>query len=416
MLEYLIGTTERLVALTLCLGFAFAYLKENSRRQTNYTALAGTVLGVAAAVVMTYFKVYTSLVDTSLWNLRNFIASIIVFLLFIVFSILNKRKIRAGRIGAAIMLGILTVLMILYYLPTVLEMPHSILLTGESIISTYFLVRLIGIIFGLILTFVLGVSVYKNARMLGPGKIPGMLYIMLGINSLRYVGLGVGILLAKRIIGTNHILFMISRYTSNYSSWFLYAMMIAAVLYQISVIIKSIREKEPYSNSAERRKIIAKWRRRRKWAVTTMVCCLCSVLIVTVVKDYSNREVELSPIEETEQDDENMYVTFEQVSDGKLHRFGYTDDDGTVIRFIVIKKPNSSSYGIGLDACDICGETGYYERDGVVVCNLCDVVMNVNTIGFKGGCNPIVIDYSIENGKIIVPIEGLLEHKDEFKS
>jgi uncharacterized membrane protein len=81
----------------------------------------------------------------------------------------------------------------------------------------------------------------------------------------------------------------------------------------------------------------------------------------------------------------------------------------------VIQKPNSSSYGIGLDACDICGETGYYEKNDQVVCNLCDVVMNINTIGFKGGCNPIIIDYSIQDGNIVVPINGLLEYESEFK-
>ena len=81
----------------------------------------------------------------------------------------------------------------------------------------------------------------------------------------------------------------------------------------------------------------------------------------------------------------------------------------------LIKKPNSSAYGIGLDACDVCGETGYYEKNGQVVCNLCDVVMNISTIGFKGGCNPIVIPYEVNNGQIIVPISGLLEYEREFK-
>ena len=41
--------------------------------------------------------------------------------------------------------------------------------------------------------------------------------------------------------------------------------------------------------------------------------------------------------------------------------------------------------------------------------------MNINTIGFKGGCNPIVIPYTISNGSIYVPIEGLLEYEKEFK-
>lgn len=136
---------------------------------------------------------------------------------------------------------------------------------------------------------------------------------------------------------------------------------------------------------------------------------------MTVVYNIANQEVELSPIEETVIDSDNMYITFEQVSDGHLHRFGYTTENGVQIRVIVIQKPNSSQYGIGLDACDICGETGYYEKNGQVVCNLCDVVMNINTIGFKGGCNPIVIDYSIENGQIIIPLAGLEEYEDEFK-
>ena len=92
------------------------------------------------------------------------------------------------------------------------------------------------------------------------------------------------------------------------------------------------------------------------------------------------------------------------------------DEEVSYNKRIVIKKPNSQSYGIGLDACDICGETGYYERDGQVVCKLCDVVMNINTIGFKGGCNPIVVPYSIENSNIILPVTGLIEHENEFKS
>ena len=109
-----------------------------------------------------------------------------------------------------------------------------------------------------------------------------------------------------------------------------------------------------------------------------------------------------------------VLVPMETVSDGHLHRFEYKTDKNINVRWIVVKKPGSASFGVGLDACDICGETGYYERNGQVVCSLCDVVMNVNTIGFKGGCNPIVIDYSVENGYIIVPTATLVEHQDEF--
>ena len=125
---------------------------------------------------------------------------------------------------------------------------------------------------------------------------------------------------------------------------------------------------------------------------------------------------EIAPIEDAAKvDDENVWVGFDQVEDGHLHRFAYKTDKGIEVRFIIIKKPNSSAYGVGLDACDICGETGYYEKKGQVVCKLCDVVMNIQTIGFKGGCNPIVIPYKIEDGYIKVAISGLEENQDEFK-
>ena len=145
-----------------------------------------------------------------------------------------------------------------------------------------------------------------------------------------------------------------------------------------------------------------------------VTCLLVSLLNVTVVKALDSREVELSPSEEFELRSDGCYIPLEQVGDGHLHRFTYETSKGTGIRFIVIQKPGGAAYGIGLDACDICGETGYYERDGQVVCKLCDVVMNIQTIGFKGGCNPIVIDYSIKDGYIIVPFDTLLEHEEIF--
>lgn len=172
---------------------------------------------------------------------------------------------------------------------------------------------------------------------------------------------------------------------------------------------------EPYENSAQRRKIQAKWRSNRRWSTLLSLCFVLVVLNLTLLTALDSREVELSPIEECEIRGDHVYIPLTQVEDGHLHRFAYTTDSDIAVRFIIIKKPNSSSYGVGLDACDICGETGYYERNGQIVCKLCDVVMNINTIGFKGGCNPIVIDYSVENGYIIVPIDTLVAHEKEFK-
>ena len=41
--------------------------------------------------------------------------------------------------------------------------------------------------------------------------------------------------------------------------------------------------------------------------------------------------------------------------------------------------------------------------------------MNINTIGFKGGCNPIPLEYSVSGGSIIIPMSAVLAGEREFK-
>ena len=81
----------------------------------------------------------------------------------------------------------------------------------------------------------------------------------------------------------------------------------------------------------------------------------------------------------------------------------------------MVRKPNSVAYGVGLDACEVCGNAGYYERSGVVVCRRCDVVMNTSTIGFKGGCNPIPLKYEVDGGNLVFAMDDLIAAEKEFK-
>jgi hypothetical protein len=46
---------------------------------------------------------------------------------------------------------------------------------------------------------------------------------------------------------------------------------------------------------------------------------------------------------------------------------------------------------------------------------LCDVVMNKSTIGFKGGCNPVPLAYLVRDGAMIVQTGDLETEKGRFK-
>ncbi|WP_156882305.1 Fe-S-containing protein [Lacrimispora indolis] len=415
MLKYLVESTEQLAALAIMAGMLLAYIRIAYQGRAAFIMRIGFIAGIVSAIVMSVTKTMTSKVDTGIWNLYIYTVSLAVLALFFVFTFLGKRLKKQAEYLPAVMLATELAMLFLYFLPAFFEMPHTILLTEETVMSTAFIVKFLGMLLGFLLIIIMGISVYQGMVYMGKNTALVLTSSVLLINALKQVASAFGILLAKRLIASSHTLFVISKYASNLSVWFIYMTILVAVVVPVILLIRSYSANEPYENNAQRRKIIAKWRKLRRFSGLGILCFAFVICIMTAVNAYANKEVELSPIEEAKIDGDNFTIPFDQVNDGHLHRFGYTTDNDVVIRFIIIQKPNSASYGIGLDACEICGETGYYEKNGQVVCNLCDVIMNINTIGFKGGCNPIPIDYRIENGNIVVPVERLLEHESEFK-
>jgi uncharacterized membrane protein len=417
MAQYFIDTCEELISMMVLSGVLLAYVgvkypSPQYGRRAIWITRGALIAGIFSAVFMAIMKNFTNMINTSTWNLGIFALTLISIVIFYIFT--GLLKISNGRVPSVAICAIVA-LSLFYALPDVLAYPYAIYFTNKTVLSTDFIIKTSGVLFGLILSYLTGLGIYKVAKALPENTVFIAATVLMLINEIRQIGSAVSILLAKRYIPTVHFLFVYARNVINYSNIFIYASILAAVVLAILLFVKSFKVNEPYENRAQHRKIIAKWRIYRRWSIVVAACFVMVVFSMTGLKALTSQIVELSPIEDAVIKDDSVYVSFDQVSDGHLHRFGYTTEGGTTIRFIVIKKPDSSSYGIGLDACDICGETGYYEKNDQVVCNLCDVVMNINTIGFKGGCNPIIIDYSISDGNIIVPIEGLVEYESEFQ-
>ena len=141
-------------------------------------------------------------------------------------------------------------------------------------------------------------------------------------------------------------------------------------------------------------------------AVWSLIAAIGVTATLTVGVAATHQTITLSPPEAYSLKDGVATIPFSQVEDGHLHRFEYKAKDGTVMRFIIIRK-NGGAYGIGLDACENCGDAGYYEKDGKIICKKCEVAINLATIGFKGGCNPIPFPYKTGHGKITIQTTDL---------
>lgn len=416
MLRYLILVVKALIITAVTAGMLYAYVGKLGNKTGKRILLIGTLAGFLASVAFAIVKNNTNKIHTGMWNLWIFIimtVSVIGFMIFTIKGIQKKAPVCVGIFASLIVFT-----SVFYTFPDVLNYPFTFNLSGASILSTAFFSRFVGWLAGWLVALLVFLASKHLCGQISQDLVCGILDIVLALVAGSRMVRGLDTLRVSRVITDKtlaHNIFVAAKFVNNQSDLFIYATLALTICIPVILFLRSFKISEPYKNPAEKRKLLAANLRNRRWAVVQILCYIITILCLTWFTVLSTQVVELSPIEDSVVKDDAVWVSFEQVADGHLHRFAWTSENGVQIRFIVIKKPNSSSYGIGLDACDICGETGYYEKGGKIVCKLCDVVMNINTIGFKGGCNPKVIDYKIENGFIIVPTAGLLEHEKDFK-
>ena len=422
MLYYLWSVIQDLFYTVTITTLMHAFLGRLYGRTGRRGHAIGLIAGVAAGTALAVVKQTTNKIISSHWNhwtyayLMAFIVAFFMLSLFL--GRKEGKKSAAGGIclilcGAAVSAG-----MIFFRLPTVLLYPFSFNTMGNGFFSAYYMERLGGWALALLLLFVYSRLLYGCAVHIRKGAVPrrvlraGVLiyavyclgrFFVPWISRAKWLGWSVKYTEAQYgWIGS------FTMWTATNAMIFIWIIAALAALTALLFLLENTRVTEPYEHAAQLRK-------RRRLAIATLVMILLFVLTLTVVKAYDTREVVLSAPETYTVDGDRILVSAESVNDGHLHRFEYTTERNVTIRWIVVKKPNSATYGVGFDACEVCGSAGYYERGSQVVCKRCDVVMNINTIGFKGGCNPIPLAYEVGDGNLVFKLEDLLAGEKEFR-
>lgn len=416
LLKYLILVVQNMLTTAILTSLTLAFVqKESGEGRRRLGAAFGA--GAAAALVIAVLRRTTRYINREYWNTGTLAFSIFVgiFFLLLIWSVLFRKRgafrAQARDAAAAVLVG----LQAFYALPDLFLYPTEFVLAGESMISTDFLFSFIGYLAGVLLVLLSALALHRVGQTLSARLLRALLTAALAIHMANQLSSILQFLLARRIIPMMRWLFNLLRPVINHNVYFLYALMLLSVLLPLLTWLQNRGPGEGGQNPAERRKLRAARRRRRRWSAVAASGYVLAVLTMTMGKAYSEREVVLSPAEPMTIANGEILIPLEQVGDWHLHRFAHIASDGTEVRFIVVQK-NEAAFGVGLDACDICGATGYYERDDEVVCKLCDVVMNRQTIGFKGGCNPVPLAYAVRGGQMVIQIEDLENEKSRFGS
>ena len=430
MLQQMSEATLTLLLTMLALGAVIRFMPAAGRgrrgkKARSVAVWAGIGLGMVSSLALTIINVEApKSVNRQTVGLFTLPVAIVLAVLFLALIAVRSRRVRsllpgdaddearaASSMETAVsgdtlvrIVGALYIAAALFRaVPTAMNQAVMMLSGGVEIYSTPVVLALVGYVLAWVLVcFVAWVS-YRlcswNNRVWPAAFI---LIALLANHSLMVVR----ILKAKRWISTSKETWAVMSWFINNEAVFTIAAGLALCAVVVLTWLASRSIPTVGANPAEGRLGRARSRLYKSMAGTAALGYLCGALLITVGVAYGSQEIELSPPESFSVVDDQVSVNLADISDGHLHRFEYTTSGGVKVRFIVIQK-SGSSFGVGLDACEICGPSGYYEKDGKVICKLCEVAMNIATIGFKGGCNPIPIDYKVSNGTLTVPISAL---------
>jgi FTR1 family protein len=152
----------------------------------------------------------------------------------------------------------------------------------------------------------------------------------------------------------------------------------------------------------------AKWsaRRERLWILASCSAAALFMLTITAEFIYAKSETDLSAAASLTVLDGVARIPVSAVSDGMLHRFSI-QSDGSTVRIIAIRRPDQSIV-VAFDACEICGNQGYYQKGPNVICKNCASAINIPTIGQPGGCNPRPLPSHVDGDQVVIPADKLL--------
>ncbi|WP_019552356.1 DUF2318 domain-containing protein [Propionispira raffinosivorans] len=302
----------------------------------------------------------------------------------------------------------------LYHGMEILLIPVSVFVSAVDVIwSMTVLWKMIGFLVGLLLAGISGVIIFRAAAALNYRRLLFVFTVQIITIIFQQVIFLIQVMMARSILPGEYLMSGMA-VLIDHQSWFIFIVFAVTFILPITLFLQKRPQRPKEANPAQYRRIRSVAKRKLRWGMGTILCLCLMLFVSTEGSMYVNKTEELVPAVAVTALDGNIQIPLEQVNDGHLHRYVYKASTGELVRFIIIQK-GGSAYGVGLDACEICGPTGYLERDGQVVCRLCDVVMNKATIGMKGGCNPIPIAYKVMQGNVMVEQSGLETEKSRFK-
>jgi uncharacterized membrane protein len=257
----------------------------------------------------------------------------------------------------------------------------------------------LGTLFGVLASIAFGVMFVKGSVRINLQKFFRVTTAILFLVALQLVVSGLHELSESGVIASSKTeMAIIGPIVRNDLFFFVTIFALAALM-----VLFDAKRREPVlvsTSAAERRKAIWSARKERLWMTSVYTFSFLFIGMVTAEFVYAKSASALSPATEVTFTNGQVKIPLAQVSDGDLHRF-QAQENGTAVRFWLYQKPDGKIATV-FDACEICGAVGFYKSGNGVVCKNCAAPINPQSVGVKGGCNPIPLEATQTADSVII--------------
>jgi FTR1 family protein len=361
LLQAFIITLREGVEAALIIGITLAYLNKIQRpdlRRAVFFALGSAfAASIGVAVLLSRFQFNEDLFEG--WVM---LAAAFFVVTMIVFMMRTGKKLKGeieGKIGLLASRGSQAGIFLFVFLMVLREGAETVLILSAVSLNSSALMSFLGTLFGVLAAVIFGVMFVKGS---------------------------VRINLQKFFRVTNDFFFFVT------------ILALAGLM-----VLFEARRRQPVAvpeSGAEKRKALWTANRERLWMVSVYATSFLFIVLITAEFIYAKDASTLSAATPVSFSNGAVSIPLANVSDGDLHRYAVTIG-GTPMRFLLYQKPDGK-VAVVFDACEICGSVGFFKTQNGLVCKNCASPINSQSVGTPGGCNPVPVRSTVNDGVIVI--------------
>lgn len=419
MIEWARNSLINLFEAAILFAVMIAYFNKAAKKNVSKTIAASSLLALIIAYLIN-LRVFRFTIDAKLQEgIFSLLASISTIILLTVVVITyrkfkNKDQTKYGRLFSFVFFFST----FFVFIPRMIKFTKIFdrLILRFDMFNSSILAEGTGFFLSIIIAVLLIVSIIRNQKIISTSIltiftilsfVPGL--IIYSTNSLQ-------MLVLAQVFPVSPALFDVLITLINNQKYINLSVLAFVFVYLILAYFGKEKTKPDIEtkNPAQARKLKAIVRGETRWMIflLTMIVISYSVLIGGTIAAQKSKAIISKPLKAVVKD-KRVTIATGKFEDGKLHRFSVNVQSANVV-FLIINK-GSNIYGVVLDACEICGPVGFYQEEENIICIACESVINKSSVGFRGGCNPIPLEYKIVNKNIVIEEKDLIKSVKWFK-